>query len=98
MADLVVEPDDYEVPKQGVSAFRCGSADPILRHRGVRSVPVTRCLTNGGVLVNAVDAATRGYEVTVVDDGCALTASMTRHWAHIRSAPWPRARRREQPG
>ncbi|MGD9960791.1 cysteine hydrolase family protein [Nocardioides sp.] len=68
---LTAERTDYEVPKQCVSSFWCGSADPILRHRGVRHVLVAGCLTNGGMMVNAVDAAVRGYQVTVIEDGCA---------------------------
>jgi nicotinamidase-related amidase len=66
-----MDPSDYEVPKQCVSAFWCGSADQILRNRGVRHVLFTGCLTNGGMMVNAVDAAMRGYQVTVIDDACA---------------------------
>jgi len=68
---LISESTDYEVPKQCVSAFWCGNADSILRNRGVRHVLVAGCFTNGGAMVNAVDAATRGYQVTLVDDACA---------------------------
>jgi nicotinamidase-related amidase len=71
MPGLAMDPSDYEVPKQCVSAFWCGSADQILRNRGVRHVLFTGCLTNGGMMVNAVDAAMRGYQVTVIDDACA---------------------------
>jgi len=71
MNGLVAEPGDYEVPKQCVSAFWCGNADQILRHRGVQHVLVTGCLTNGGMMVNAIDAAMRGYRVTVISDACA---------------------------
>jgi nicotinamidase-related amidase len=71
MAGLTAEPTDYEVPKQCVSAFWCGNADQILRNRGVQHVLVTGCLTNGGMMVAALDAAMRGYEVTVISDACA---------------------------
>lgn len=71
MDGLVAEPGDYEVPKKCVSAFWCGSADEILRNRDVHHVLFTGCLTNGGMLVNAIDAAMRGYQVTVIDDACA---------------------------
>jgi len=71
MAGLVADSADYEVPKKCVSAFWGGSADEILRNRGVRHLLVTGCLTNGGMMVNAIDAAVRGYHVTVIDDACA---------------------------
>ena len=84
MPGLVAESVDYEVPKKCVSAFWCGNADQILRNRGVRHVLVTGCLTNGGMLINAIDAAMRGYQVTVIDDACA-TFSQEIHDAALSS-------------
>ena len=68
---LIVKPADYIVPKKCTSAFWGGNAGAILRHRGVKNVLVAGCITNGGVLVNAVDAANNNFDVTIVDDGCA---------------------------
>ena len=45
---------------------------------------VTGCLTNGGMLINAIDAAMRGYQVTVIDDACA-TFSQEIHDAALSS-------------
>jgi nicotinamidase-related amidase len=68
---LQADPADYVVPKKCVSAFWGGSAGSILRHCDVSHLLLTGCLTNYGVMVNAVDAANNNLQVTIIDDGCA---------------------------
>jgi nicotinamidase-related amidase len=61
---------DYAIPTWGLSAFWNGNADAVLRNLSVRHVLVVGWTTNYGVLVNAIDATHRGYEVTLVKDAC----------------------------
>jgi len=72
------EPSDYFITKRGISAFWNGNADALLRNLGVRHLLLTGCLTNYGVLINAIDAAQRGFQVTIVADACAALSD----WEH----------------
>jgi nicotinamidase-related amidase len=72
---LAVDEADGQVTKKCVSAFWGGSAGSILRNQGVTDVLVCGCMTNTGVLVNAVDATGNGFRTTVIDDGCAALSA-----------------------
>jgi nicotinamidase-related amidase len=76
---LEVERADAQVTKKCVSSFWGGSTGSILRYRGITDVLMCGCMTNTGVLVNAVDATNDGFRTTIVDDGCAaLSAAVHR--------------------
>lgn len=72
---LAVDEADGQVTKKCISAFWGGTAGSILRNRGVTDVLMCGCMTNTGVLVNAVDATGNGFRTTVIDDGCAALSA-----------------------
>lgn len=74
ISGLSQEHTDYEVATKAPSCFWGGNADAILRNRRVERLLVMGTTTNYSVLINAIDAAERSYQVTIVEDG---TAALT---------------------
>jgi nicotinamidase-related amidase len=72
---LAVDEADALVTKKSVSSFWGGSTGSVLRNRGVADVLICGCMTNTGVLVNAVDCTNDGFRTTIVDDGCAALSA-----------------------
>ena len=69
--DLPVEPQDVVVLKRRASAFAGTDLDLVLRARGVDAIAVAGVATSAMVAATCYDAADRGYQVTVLRDGCA---------------------------
>ncbi|MFJ8914190.1 cysteine hydrolase family protein [Amycolatopsis sp. NPDC102389] len=68
---LPVADEDVVVLKRRASAFAGTDLDLVLRARGVGTVAIAGVATSAMVAATAYDAADRGYDVTVLRDGCA---------------------------
>ncbi|GAA4219506.1 cysteine hydrolase family protein [Actinocatenispora rupis] len=100
--DLPVEAEDVVVLKRRASAFAGTDLDLVLRARGVDTIAVAGVATSAMVAATCYDAADRGYQVTVLRDGCADgDAAMhdffmdavfpSRGFAVVSCADWPAA-------
>ncbi|MDI2129423.1 cysteine hydrolase family protein [Yinghuangia seranimata] len=68
---LPVAAEDVVVMKRRASAFAGTDLDFVLRARRVDSLAIAGVATSAMVTATAYDAADRGYQVTVLRDGCA---------------------------
>ncbi|MEU8956468.1 isochorismatase family cysteine hydrolase [Streptomyces sp. NPDC048518] len=68
---LPVADEDVVVLKRRASAFAGTDLDLVLRARGVTTLAVAGVATSAMVAATCYDAADRGYNVTVLRDGCA---------------------------
>ncbi|KAI0842353.1 hypothetical protein F5Y06DRAFT_125545 [Hypoxylon sp. FL0890] len=66
----VVGSRDYSISKSYYSAFRSEQLLRILRMRLVTELFICGATTNISVMATAVDAASHGYTITIVDDCC----------------------------
>jgi len=66
-----VAPEDVVVLKRRTSAFAGTDLDLVLRARGVDAIALTGVATSAMVAATLYDAADRGYQLTVLRDGCA---------------------------
>ncbi|TRX91973.1 hypothetical protein FHL15_007070 [Xylaria flabelliformis] len=73
-----VGPRDHVLTKTFYSAFRVDELLRLLRMRLVTELFICGSSTNIGVMATAVDAASYGYTITIVDDCCG-SQSMSRH-------------------
>lgn len=69
--ELKPAPAELVVYKNSLSAFTSTGLDQILRNMALETLVMTGASTNGCVETNARDAADRGYNCFLVDDGCA---------------------------
>jgi nicotinamidase-related amidase len=69
--ELAPERNETVINKTSRSAFNSTGIDQLLRNLGVRHVVVAGVATNGCVDLTARDAADRGYETFLLEDGCA---------------------------
>ena len=76
-------PGEIVVEKRSVSAFTTTGLEGLLRGMGVSGLVFTGVATHLGVGAAAIDAADRGFSVTVVDDATA-TFSQDLHDAWLR--------------
>lgn len=68
---LTVAEGDHDVPKFCTSAYWGGRALQLLRDLEPSAVLLAGCFTDGGVVVNAVDTTSTGFNAVIVDDACA---------------------------
>ncbi|MYS87457.1 isochorismatase family protein [Streptomyces sp. SID5474] len=68
---LPVAEEDVVVVKRRASAFAGTDLDLVLRARGVETLAIAGVATSAMVAATCYDAADRGYQVTVLRDGCA---------------------------
>lgn len=68
---LPVADEDVVVVKRRASAFAGTDLDLVLRAGGVGALAVAGVATSAMVAATCYDAADRGYQVTVLRDGCA---------------------------
>ncbi|KAK7747594.1 hypothetical protein SLS62_009005 [Diatrype stigma] len=71
-----IHPKDHTFVKSYYSAFK---SDQLLRHLRMRLVTelfICGSLTNIGVMASAVDAASHGYSIAIVEDCCGYRSSM----------------------
>ncbi|KAI1079837.1 hypothetical protein F5B20DRAFT_590391 [Whalleya microplaca] len=73
-----VGPKDYSLVKTYYSAFRSEQLLRLLRMRFVTELFICGCMTNISIMATAVEAASHGYTITIVDDCCGFQ-SMMRH-------------------
>ncbi|KAI0880690.1 uncharacterized protein GGS22DRAFT_174532 [Annulohypoxylon maeteangense] len=71
-------PRDYSVVKSYYSAFRSEQLLRLLRMRLVTELFICGSSTNTGVMATAVDAASHGYTITIVED-CSGYHNIMRH-------------------
>jgi nicotinamidase-related amidase len=69
--DLPVADEDVVVLKRRASAFAGTDLDLVLRARDVDTLAIAGVATSAMVAATCYDAADRGYQVTVLRDGCA---------------------------
>ena len=69
--DLPVAAEDVVVLKRRASAFAGTDLDLVLRAAGVTTLAIAGVATSAMVAATCYDAADRGYQVTVLRDGCA---------------------------
>lgn len=62
--------DEMVFTKTSASAFNSTDLDDVLRRMGIHTIILTGIVTDGCVELTARDAADRGYDVTLVSDGC----------------------------
>ncbi|OTB02750.1 hypothetical protein M426DRAFT_45437, partial [Hypoxylon sp. CI-4A] len=74
----VVGPRDYSMMKTHYSAFRSDQLLRLLRMRLVTELFICGSTSNVSVMATAVDAASHGYTITIVDDCCGYH-NMMRH-------------------
>ncbi|KAI1126615.1 hypothetical protein F5Y10DRAFT_244447 [Nemania abortiva] len=74
---------DHILTKTFYSAFRADELLRLLRVRFVTELFICGSLTNIGVMATAIDAASYGYTITIVDDCCG-SQSMSRHRMALR--------------
>jgi nicotinamidase-related amidase len=68
--ELDVREEDYFVSKFCTSAFWGGTMNQVLRELDPSQVLFTGVLTDAGVVVNAVDSTSNGFNTMIVEDGC----------------------------
>ncbi|KAI0596198.1 hypothetical protein F4775DRAFT_585147 [Biscogniauxia sp. FL1348] len=78
-----VGPKDPVLFKSHYSAFKSKQLLQLLRIKFVTEIFICGAFTNIGVMATAVDAASHGYTMTIVEDCCGYQ-SMTRHRCAIR--------------
>ncbi|KAI5921010.1 hypothetical protein F4810DRAFT_722935 [Camillea tinctor] len=78
-----VGPKDHVLFKSHYSAFKSKQLLQLLRIKFVTEIFICGSFTNIGVMATAVDAASHGYTMTIVEDCCGYQ-SMTRHRCAIR--------------
>ncbi len=66
-----VAPEDVVVLKRRTSAFAGTDLDLVLRARGIDSLALCGVATSAMVAATLYDASDRGYQLTVLRDGCA---------------------------
>ena len=69
MAEL--HPVDIKVEKIAYDSFYMSRLDWVLRRADIRTLVVGGIVTNGGVESTVRGAHARGYDITVLEDGCA---------------------------
>jgi nicotinamidase-related amidase len=69
--DLPVHDEDVVVLKRRASAFAGTDLELVLRAHAVDAIAVAGVATSAMVAATCYDAADRGYQVTVLRDGCA---------------------------
>jgi nicotinamidase-related amidase len=69
--EIAPQPGDQWIVKTGASGFTASPLDLVLRNRGVREIAFCGVATAYCVESTLRDAADRGYDVVLVEDGCA---------------------------
>ncbi|KAJ8112752.1 hypothetical protein ONZ43_g5321 [Nemania bipapillata] len=78
-----VGPKDHMLTKTFYSAFKADELLRLLRVRFVTELFICGSSTNVGVMATAIDAASYGFTITIVDDCCGAQ-SMSRHRMALR--------------
>lgn len=78
LEELSPRPDEVVVKKNRPSAFHDTNLDMVLRSRGIESVLITGCVTQGCVLATTLGASFSGY-YTVLADDCVQSHSHEQH-------------------
>ena len=73
------------VRKNSIGAFNSSPIDQILRNMGITGLVIVGVITEGCVETTARDAADRGYDCIVVEDGCASDFGPEAHEASLLS-------------
>lgn len=79
------QPGELVIPKNSIGAFNSTGIDQILRNMGVAGLVIVGIITEGCVETTARDAADRGYDCILVEDGCASDLGRETHEAALLS-------------
>ncbi|UPJ79296.1 cysteine hydrolase [Bradyrhizobium sp. 183] len=82
--ELKPAPGEMIFNKNCTSAFNSTNIDQVLRNMGVQYLVITGMATNACVETTARDAADRGYDCVLVDDGC-LAGDQASHDGTLRN-------------
>jgi biuret amidohydrolase len=82
---LTPRPDELVIRKNSVGAFNSSAIDQMLRNLGITGLVIVGVITEGCVETTARDAADRGYECILVEDGCASDLGRETHEASLLS-------------
>jgi len=77
--ELRPRPGELVVRKNSVGAFNSTAIDQILRNMGITGLVIVGVITEGCVETTARDAADRGYDCVLVEDGCASDLGRATH-------------------
>lgn len=83
--ELEPQPDELVIPKNSIGAFNSSPIDQILRNMGITGLVIVGVITEGCVETTARDAADRGYDCILVEDGCASSLNLAAHEASLLS-------------
>ena len=77
------EPGEIVIPKNSAGAFNSSPIDQILRNMGITGLVIGGLITEACVESTAREAADRGYDCILLDDGCASDLSRDIHEATL---------------
>ncbi len=77
------EPGEIVIPKNSAGAFNSSPIDQILRNMGITGLVIGGLITEACVESTAREAADRGYDCILLDDGCASELSRDIHEATL---------------
>ena len=81
--ELQPQPGELVIPKNSIGAFSSTAIDQILRNMGISGLVIIGVSTEACVESTARDAADRGYECILVEDGCASDFGLDSHEASL---------------
>tara|TARA_B100001123_G_C15102673_1_gene944198 strand:- start:238 stop:921 length:684 start_codon:yes stop_codon:yes gene_type:complete len=73
LPEVAEQGDEMIFSKQGASVFNTTEIESVLRRMGIEHLVVTGIVTDGCVELSVKDAADRGFQVTLVEDGCSAS-------------------------
>jgi len=76
-------PGELVIPKNSNGAFNSSPIDQLLRNMGVTGLVIVGVITEGCVESTAREAADRGYDCVLVEDGCASDLGRETHEAAL---------------
>ena len=76
-------PGELVIPKNSNGAFNASPIDQLLRNMGVTGLVIVGVITEGCVESTAREAADRGYDCVLVEDGCASDLGRETHEAAL---------------
>lgn len=73
LPEVAPQGDEMIFSKTGSSVFNTTDIEAVLRRMGIEHLVVTGIVTDGCVELSVKDAADRGFQVTLVEDGCSAS-------------------------
>ncbi len=73
LPEVAAEGDEMTFSKTSASMFSSTEIEKVLRRMGIQHLVITGIVTDGCVELSARDASDRGFQVTLVEDGCSAS-------------------------